>query len=198
MLTMKKLLTGVFAALMMAAPVQAGVDTDYDFQPNPIKYPSDYRSNHSLGCLLLQECTVGVVELTSREVLEEYYNKDFNLPSEFDEIIESLQNIGVKVYLARGEYFPPRTRGVYHPLSNIFYLNDEWMFQENHLMSVLRHEGWHAAQDCMAGSIDNSQIAVIYMKTKFLVSGEKLHSAPIPVMCSPGNRKQCGQGILRT
>ena len=28
-------------------------------------------------------------------------------------------------------------------------------------MSVMRHEGWHAAQDCMAGSIKNSMIAII-------------------------------------
>jgi len=29
------------------------------------------------------------------------------------------------------------------------------------LMQVMRHEGWHAAQDCMAGTIDNSFIAII-------------------------------------
>ncbi len=29
------------------------------------------------------------------------------------------------------------------------------------LMQVMRHEGWHAAQDCMAGTIDNSLIAII-------------------------------------
>ena len=29
------------------------------------------------------------------------------------------------------------------------------------LMQVMRHEGWHAAQDCMAGTIDNSMIAII-------------------------------------
>lgn len=29
------------------------------------------------------------------------------------------------------------------------------------LMMVMRHEGWHAAQDCMAGTIDNSLIAII-------------------------------------
>ena len=28
------------------------------------------------------------------------------------------------------------------------------------LMMVMRHEGWHAAQDCMAGTIDNSMIAI--------------------------------------
>ena len=29
------------------------------------------------------------------------------------------------------------------------------------LISVMRHEGWHAAQDCMAGTIENNVIAVI-------------------------------------
>ena len=29
------------------------------------------------------------------------------------------------------------------------------------LMSVMRHEGWHAAQDCMAGTIENNHIAII-------------------------------------
>jgi hypothetical protein len=29
------------------------------------------------------------------------------------------------------------------------------------IMTVMRHEGWHAAQDCMAGSIKNSMIAII-------------------------------------
>ena len=28
-------------------------------------------------------------------------------------------------------------------------------------MSVVRHEGWHAAQDCMAGTIENNMIAII-------------------------------------
>jgi len=30
-----------------------------------------------------------------------------------------------------------------------------------YLMQVMRHEGWHAAQDCMAGTIENSLIAII-------------------------------------
>ena len=29
------------------------------------------------------------------------------------------------------------------------------------LMQLMRHEGWHAAQDCMAGTIENSMIAII-------------------------------------
>ena len=43
-------------------------------------------------------------------------------------------------------------------------------------MAVMRHEGWHAAQDCMAGTIDNSFIAIINNhRRKFLkyVSGNR-------------------------
>ena len=32
----------------------------------------------------------------------------------------------------------------------------------NYLMQVMRHEGWHAAQDCMAGTIKNNLIAIIH------------------------------------
>ena len=35
------------------------------------------------------------------------------------------------------------------------------MHRPHVLMSVVRHEGWHAAQDCMAGSIKNNMIAII-------------------------------------
>ena len=36
------------------------------------------------------------------------------------------------------------------------------MHRPSALMSVMRHEGWHAAQDCMAGSIENNMIAIIH------------------------------------
>ena len=52
-------------------------------------------------------------------------------------------------------------RGVYHTVTNNFYLNKRYMDDPAQLMMVMRHEGWHAAQDCMAGSIKNSMIAII-------------------------------------
>ena len=36
------------------------------------------------------------------------------------------------------------------------------MDKPHQLMSVVRHEGWHVAQDCMAGTIDNNLIAIIH------------------------------------
>ena len=31
-------------------------------------------------------------------------------------------------------------------------------------MSVVRHEGWHAAQDCMAGTIENNMMLLSNLK----------------------------------
>ena len=70
--------------------------------------------------------------------------------------------IGVDVHLADAKYFPVGHRGVYHTVSNHFYLNKTFVHRPHVLMSVVRHEGWHAAQDCMAGSINNNLIAIIH------------------------------------
>jgi hypothetical protein len=76
-------------------------------------------------------------------------------------MLHSLNQVGVNVFLADSKYFPHGHRGVYHTVSNNFFLNKDFMGKPNVLMMVMRHEGWHAAQDCMAGTIDNSLIAII-------------------------------------
>ena len=59
-------------------------------------------------------------------------------------------------------YFPIGHRGVYHTVGNNFFLNVAHMHRPGVMMSVMRHEGWHAAQDCMAGTINNNFIAIIH------------------------------------
>ena len=81
-------------------------------------------------------------------------------------MLVSLNHVGVNVYLADEKYFPVGHRGVYHTVSNNFFLNKSIYESSCVLMSVMRHEGWHAAQDCMAGTIDNSLIAIIILKMK--------------------------------
>ena len=124
----------------------------------------DYYSNHSMGCMLLQECTDDVTEVFSLlDVSSQYDNTDSFYPvaNEFNHMLVALNQIGVRVYLADEKYFPVGHRGVYHTVSNNFFLNDAFMGRPGVLMSVMRHEGWHAAQDCMAGTLDNSMIAII-------------------------------------
>jgi len=129
----------------------------------PLK-DSEYFTNHSMGCMLLQECTEGVFEVFSLlDVSNQYDSPDrFTFASnEFNQMLVALNQVGVKVHLADSKYFPVGHRGVYHTVSNNFYLNRAFMHRPETLMSVMRHEGWHAAQDCMAGTIDNSLIAII-------------------------------------
>ena len=150
---MKKIITALMAAVTLSAsaPVIA----------EPVE---EYYTMDSMGCMLLQECTDDVKEVFSLlDISSQYDNTDSFTPvsQEFSVMLMSLNQIGVKVYLADEKYFPVGHRGVYHTVSNNFFLNKTFMGRPHILMSVMRHEGWHAAQDCMAGTIDNSLIAII-------------------------------------
>ena len=125
----------------------------------------DYYTLEATGCMILRECTDGVKQVNSMlDISSEYGNIDkfTSVTAEFNNMLSSLNDVDVKVFLADEKYFPPGHRGVYHTVSNNFYLNKAFMHRPSTLMSVMRHEGWHAAQDCMAGTIKNSMIAIIF------------------------------------
>jgi hypothetical protein len=117
----------------------------------------------AMGCMLLRECTDGVDKIESiATIVDEYPNTNFDsVADEFNTMLVALEQVGVGVFLADQKYFPKEHRGVYHTVGNNFFLNKNYMDSTNYLMQVMRHEGWHAAQDCMAGTIDNSLIAII-------------------------------------
>ena len=151
---MKKIMT-LLALMTLASPVSA----------NEGKITKGYNSMDAMGCMLLRECTEDVKEVFSLlDVSSNYDNTEEFTPvtSEFNNMLMSLNQVGVKVFLADARYFPPMHRGVYHTVSNNFFLNKKYMDDPGTLMMVMRHEGWHAAQDCMAGSIKNSMIAIIH------------------------------------
>ena len=151
---MKKLMMALAAALI-AAPVMA----------DPIK-EDEYFTPHAQGCMLLQECTDHVQELKTVSDLnkhEELADVDYSIVAdEFNSLVRSLNKVGAKVFLADMRYFPVGHRGVYHTVGNNFFLNVAHMHRPGTMMSVMRHEGWHAAQDCMAGTIENNFIAIIH------------------------------------
>jgi hypothetical protein len=149
---MIKTLLAVLAAAAIVVPVEA-------------KPTKGYNTMDSMGCMLLRECTDGVEQVFSLlDVSSQYPNTDEYTPVtlEFNRMLTALDQVGVKVFLADQKYFPPGHRGVYHTVGNNFFLNKKYMDNPGTLMSVMRHEGWHAAQDCMAGSINNSMIAIIH------------------------------------
>ena len=154
---MKKLLTAVAAALV-ALPVHSA----------PLK-DNQFFTMHSMGCMLLRECTDGVEQVFSLlDISSQYPNTDdfYPITNEFHRMLVALNQVGVNVFLADEKYFPVGHRGVYHTVGNNFFLNKAFMGRPSTLMSVMRHEGWHAAQDCMAGTIDNSMIAIIMDEDK--------------------------------
>jgi len=149
---MIKKLFAALAAVAIVMPVEA-------------KPTKGYNTMDSLGCMLLRECTDGVEQVFSLlDVSSQYDNTDefTSVTLEFNRMLVALEQIGVKVFLADQKYFPHGHRGVYHTVGNNFFLNKKYMDDPGVLMSVMRHEGWHAAQDCMAGTIKNSMIAIIH------------------------------------
>jgi len=115
--------------------------------------------------MLLRECTDGVNKVFSLlDISSEYPNTDdfYPVANEFNNMLVALNQVGVNVFLADEKYFPVGHRGVYHTVGNNFFLNKAFMKRPGVLMSVMRHEGWHAAQDCMAGTIKNNMIAIIH------------------------------------
>ena len=151
---MKKLFISLLTAASLSVPVLA----------DDSKITKGYYTMDSMGCMLLRECTDGIKQVFSLlDISSEYPNTDdfYPVADEFNSMLVALNQVGVNVFLADEKYFPVGHRGVYHTVGNNFFLNKTFMKRPHVLMSVMRHEGWHAAQDCMAGTIENDMIAII-------------------------------------
>ena len=150
---MKKLFALLTSIVAFSSPVLADED----------KITKGFNTMDSMGCMLLRECTDGVDKIESiASIADEYPDTDYSVVAdEFHTMLVALEQVGVGVFLADSKYFPNTHRGVYHTVGNNFFLNRKFMGRTGTLMQVMRHEGWHAAQDCMAGTIDNSLIAII-------------------------------------
>ena len=144
---MKKFLASLFAAAAFASPVLA---------EDKVK---TWRSFDSLGCMMLRECKEDVVELTTWSELGPEYGI---AAEELDAIIAALKKVGATIYLADERYFAFRMRGVYDVRFNNIFLNKFYLDQPTKMIQVIRHEGWHTAQDCMAGTLDNTFTALIF------------------------------------
>lgn len=148
---MLKKLFAVAATVMLAGPAAA-------VNPEGVRY----YSLDSLGCIMLRECTEGVDKVTSVDEVIENLGPGYDThKDELNELFAQLNKLEIDVFLTEDRYFPPNHRGIYDVKSNTFFLNKSFVWDEGHLVGVMRHEGWHAAQDCMAGTLDNTFTAVI-------------------------------------
>ena len=183
---LKKFLFG----LLGIAAVNTGVigATAISSWADDSKITKGYYTMDAMGCMLLRECTEGVEEVFSLlDVSSQYEDPErYTFASlEFNTLLMTLNQIGIKVYLADEKYFPVDHRGVYHTVSNNFFLNKKYMDRPSALMSVMRHEGWHAAQDCMAGSIENNMIAIIMPEEDVPVIWRVLEERTYPAHAVP-------------
>ena len=148
------IISGALLGMAHGMSVEAGED----------KITKGYNSMDAMGCMLVRECKKDVNEVYSLlDISSQYDNTEEFTPisHEFNTMLMTMNQIGIKVFLADQRYFPIGHRGVYHTVSNNVYLNKDYMHEPHILMQLMRHEGWHAAQDCMAGTIKNSMIAII-------------------------------------
>ena len=151
------------------------------------KITKGYNSMDAMGCMLLRECTDGVQRIENISTIADVYpDTDFDfVANEFHTMLSAFEQIGVGVFLADSKYFPIDHRGVYHTVSNNFFLNKRYMDRAGTLMSVVRHEGWHAAQDCMAGTIKNSMIAIIKSEEEVPMIWKEMVKRTYPAHAQP-------------
>ena len=118
---MKKIILSLVAAAAVVLPAHS----------DPLK-DKEFNTMHSMGCMLLQECTDNVKRITSiQDIKDRYPYSDYNsVADEFNDIISAFDKIGVGVFLADSKYFPIGHRGVYHTVSNNFFLNDFHMHRQ--------------------------------------------------------------------
>ena len=150
---MKKLLLGLLsAAALLPAPV---------LSQNWVPYTLS-----ALGCMKVGDCTEGVYKVSRASDLELFGATNWKPDErkEAEDLIEVLAALNVDIYIAEPKYFQRSMLAVYYTDDNTIYLNGERDSVPTTILESLRHEGWHTAQDCMAGSIDNTFMAVIYQK----------------------------------
>lgn len=143
---MKKFLASLLAAAAFTSPVLA---------EDKVK---SWRSFDSVGCMMLRECTEDVKAVQTWEDLGPEY---IVAASELMGIIAALNKMGAGLFLADEKYFAFRMRGLYDVRKNNIFLNKFYIDQPTKMIQVIRHEAWHTAQDCMAGTLDNTFTALI-------------------------------------
>ena len=116
----------------------------------------------TLNCMASRRCRDGVKSINDiSDIASSYPDSNFDIVAdEFNRMLATLKRIGIKVFLGDEKYFPEIYRGVYSTSRNTFYLNKGYMDTPKSLIRTMRHEGWHAAQDCKAG-IDNMRLELI-------------------------------------
>jgi len=115
--------------------------------------PVNAANQGKLSCMYTRWCRNNVQLIKSINHVEKQFPNDNydSIANEFNQLVDNLKRFRVKVFLADKKYFPKRTIGIYNNRNNNIYLNKKYMHNQVQLIRTLRHEAWHAAQDCKTG-----------------------------------------------
>ena len=121
-----------------------------------------HSNSNTIQCMASGRCKDGIKEINDiTDISSSSPDTDFSMiADEVNKMLNTLKKIKVKVFLADEKYFPTRYRGIYNTSKNRFFLNSKYLHNPRSILFTMRHEGWHAAQDCKAG-INNSRLEII-------------------------------------
>ena len=140
-----------------------------------------WKTSNSMGCMMVRACKDETQPIRSWKDLGKEYSEYDN---ELSRIFAATNKIGIQVYIAGDKYFTPKTRGLYDVKRNNLFINQKYLSNADMIMGLIRHEGWHAVQDCMAGSITNGMTAIVWPKGKVpnsVIEGAKSDYAHAPI-----------------
>ena len=140
---MKRVLFGLLASVALVVPSLAQQQIEKE------EYDDVFYTYEAMQCMRHEKCTAGVNEVKA---------KDFDYNPEIKTILTNLDKMGVTVHEAIPEYFVDEYRALYYSDVNRIYLNKKYTDDPGMFIRALRHEAWHAAQDCMGGGMHNSDI----------------------------------------
>ena len=143
---MKRVLFGLLASVALVVPSLAQQQIEKKEYEG---YDDVFYTYEAMQCMRHEHCTVGVNQVKA---------KDFDYNPEIKTILTNLDKMGVTVHEAIPQYFVDEYRALYYSDVNRIYLNKRYTDDPGMFIRALRHEGWHAAQDCMGGGMHNSDI----------------------------------------
>ena len=142
---------------------------------------SKWKTPNSMGCMMVRACKDDTKLITSWKDFGSGYDK---YAYELNTIFTAANKVGIKIYTAGDKYFTAKTRGLYNVKGNNLFINEKYLDNSQLIVEVIRHEGWHAVQDCMAGSINNNMTAIVWPKGKvpdWIMEGAKGDYADAPI-----------------
>ena len=141
---MKRVLFGLLASVALVVPSLAQQKIEKVEYDDTVFYTYE-----AMQCMRHEKCTVGVDQVKAN---------DFDYNPEIKTILTNLDKMGVTVHEAIPQYFVDEYRALYYSDVNRIYFNKRYTDDPGMFIRALRHEGWHAAQDCMGGGMHNSDI----------------------------------------